>query len=92
MQDLAPPEKIDMEESWIGMRWKYPRAPSIRMFFQDDRATLTALTSLRDTKVGRVIRLAPPEEEMGEDREEGGEAGTCRPENALFPLRFLRSV
>ena len=49
--------------------WKRPRAPSIRLLFQDKHATPAALAFLRDTKIGRMITLAPPEEEWGELKE-----------------------
>ena len=43
--------------------WKYPRAPTAGLFFQDERATPAVLTFLRDIEVGRVVTLAPREEE-----------------------------
>ena len=43
--------------------WKLPRAPSVRWLFSDERTTPTFL---RDTKVGRMTTLEPPEEERGE--------------------------
>ena len=68
--------------------WKHPRAPSVRLLFQDERATPAVLTFLRETKVGRVVILAPllEAEEWGELEEmalrpEGGTPGsgrTCR--------------
>lgn len=54
-----PPEQKDAEERREGM-WMETPAPSIRTLFQDDRATTVALIFLRETKVGRVISLAPP--------------------------------
>ena len=45
------------------------RTPSVRLLFQDERATLGILTSLRKATVGRMIPLAPPEEVEGEDEE-----------------------
>ena len=45
------------------------------MLFQDDRATPAVLTFLRETKVGKMINLTPPEEEEREEREEEGEEG-----------------
>ena len=68
--------------------WKHPRAPSVRLLFQDERATPAVLTFIREIKVGRVVILAPPleAEEWGglEEmalRPEGGALGfgrTCR--------------
>ena len=43
--------------------WKHSRASSIRMLFQDGRATPAVLTFLREIKIGRMINPAPPEEE-----------------------------
>ena len=45
------------------------------MPFQDDRETPAVLTFLREAKVGRMINLAPPEEEEGEGREGEEEEG-----------------
>ena len=50
--------------------WKCPGAPSPRLLSQDEGAIPAILTFLRETKVGRVVTLAPPEEEGGEDREQ----------------------
>ena len=49
--------------------------PSVWAMFSDPRATPAVLTVLRDTRVGKMISLAPWEDkEGGEDRkgEEGG--------------------
>ena len=43
--------------------WKHPRAPAVRLLFQDERATPVVLAFLRGTKIGRMVTLAPPEEE-----------------------------
>ena len=59
---------------WIG-----PGTPSVRRMFNDVRATPAVLTFLRDMRVGRMVTLAPPEEEEGEgensEDEESGEKG-----------------
>ena len=55
---------------------KHPRAPSIRLLFQDDRATPAVPTFLRETGAGEMINLASPAEEGGgmeEEREEDEE-------------------
>ena len=46
--------------------WKHPRAPTVRLLFEDDRATPAVLDFLRDTRVGRVFTPAALEE-CGED-------------------------
>ena len=51
------------------MRVKHPRAPTVRLPFQEARATLAALTFLRETKVWKMVTLAPPEEEWEDLRE-----------------------
>ena len=86
VQELALPKR-DEEESWKACERKHPRAPSIKTLFQGDRAAPAVLTFLRETKVGRMITLAPP------DSEEGGRrrVGRARPENAPFPLFFVHS-
>ena len=58
--------------------WKHPRAPSVWTLFQDDRGTPTVLSFLRETRVGKMVCLAPPvveDREEGEIREEEGEEG-----------------
>ena len=56
--------------------WKRPRAPSLRSMFDDVRVTPAVLTFLRDTRVGRIISLAPREdEEEGEEEDSEGEEG-----------------
>ena len=67
-----------------GCGWKYPRAPAVRLLFQDERATPAVL---RETRVGSMVTLVPPEEEWEEleeivlrpegevSQEEGGEEG-----------------
>lgn len=71
---------------WKACGWEHPRAPPDRMVFQADRATPAVLTFLWETKVGRMIRLTPPEEEeVGKRR-----AGLACPEN--IPLLCLSLV
>ena len=41
------------------MEGKHPRAPTVRLLSRDERATPAVLQFLRDTKVGRVVTLAP---------------------------------
>ena len=43
--------------------WRHPRAHSVRVLFQNDKATPAVPTYLRETKVGRVVSLASLEEE-----------------------------
>ena len=43
--------------------WKRPRAPTIRLLFQDERATPVVLAFLRGTKAWRMVILAPLEKE-----------------------------
>ena len=66
--------------------WQGPRAPDMRLLFNDVRATPAVLSFLRDTKVGKMISLEPQEErgeegsgEDGEDGEEGEEGGPGPP-------------
>ena len=48
-----------------------PRAPTVRLHFQDEWATAAVLTSPRETKIGRVAALTPSgEEEELEELEE----------------------
>lgn len=51
----------------VGMayRWKHPKDPPVRKIFNDERATDAVLAFLQDTKVGRTIPLAPPEQAGG---------------------------
>ena len=57
--------------------WERPRAPAVRLMFDDVHAAPAVLTFLRDTRVGRMVPLARREEWGGEytsrevDREEG---------------------
>ena len=48
---------------------RHPHTPLVTRMFGDARATEAVLT-LRDTRVGYMVSLAPPEEE-GEDESEG---------------------
>ena len=60
------------------------------MTFQDDRANPAVLTFLRETEVGRVIRLVPPEEEDGEEGgDEGEEGGPSQPLEYILSFPFL---
>ena len=61
--------------------WEKPRAPSVRLLFDDMRAAPAVLTFLRDTRVGRIISLAPREEERAEEAESEseGEEGRSGP-------------
>ena len=47
--------------------WKRPRAPAVRLMFDDGGAAPAVLTFLRDTRVGRMVPLAPREGWRGED-------------------------
>ena len=49
---------------------RHPWAPTVRLLFQDERATPAVLAFLRETKVGRIVALAPPEEEESGELEE----------------------
>ena len=54
--------------------WKRPRAPTVRLMFDDVRAAPAVLTFLRDTRVGVMVPLALRERWAGEgSREEGRE-------------------
>ena len=56
--------------------WDTPRAPSVRLMFDDVRAGPAVLTFLRDTRVGRMISMAPRDGERAEDEAESeGEEG-----------------
>ena len=64
--------------------WSGPRASSVRRMLDDKCATPAVLTFLRDKRVGRVVMLAPSEEEEGEgedikDEGSGEEAGPGPP-------------
>ena len=58
-----------IEDLWKGVRKacqrRHPRAPSVRLLSQDERV----LTFLRETKVGRMSTLVPPEEECKKELE-----------------------
>ena len=43
--------------------WKHPRAPTVRLLFQNERANPAVLTFLRDTMVGGMVALVPREME-----------------------------
>ena len=63
-----------IEELWRSVgrdcEWKHPRAPTVRVLFQEERATPAVLAFLRDTKVGRMVTLTHPEGEEWEGLEE----------------------
>ena len=44
---------------WRGIarlyEWKTPRAPAVRLMFDDVRAAPAVLSFLRDTRVGRIV-------------------------------------
>ena len=72
--------------------WRTPRAPAVRLMFDDVRAAPAVLSFLRDTRVGRMVPLALQEEWRGEDtgREvarEGEEDGPGPPR--IFPFSFV---
>ena len=58
---------FQIKELWRSVgkacEWKQPRATTVRLLFQDERATPTVLTFLKGTKVGRVVTLATPGED-----------------------------
>ena len=70
MPCLGPPDKRPLESIGKACRWKHPRAQTVRLLFEDQRATPAVLHFLRETKVGRVVTLAPPEVEWEEELEE----------------------
>lgn len=57
--------------AWVGQRrvlwkrverlceWGRPRAPAVRLLFDDVRATPAVLSFLRDTRVGKMVSLGP---------------------------------
>ena len=47
--------------------WERQRAPSVRLMFNDVRAAPAVLSFLRDTRVARMISLAPRGEEGAEE-------------------------
>ena len=53
-----------VEKLW---KWERPRAPEVRLLFDDVRAAPAVLTFLRDTRVGRIVPQALGEggERMG---------------------------
>ena len=57
--------------------WETPRAPSVRLMFDDVRAAPAVLTSLRDTRMGKMISLVPRGGERAEETEteSAGEEG-----------------
>ena len=60
--------------------WERPRAPSVRLMFDDVQAAPAVLTFLWDTRVGRMISLVPRGgERADEDTESEGEEGRPDP-------------
>lgn len=53
------------EEIGKACRWKYPRAPSARTIFEDERATEGILAFLWDTKVGCMVSIVAPRRRSG---------------------------
>ena len=50
MPGLGGPNKRTLEERGKACEWKHLRAPTVRLLFQDERATPVVLNFLRDTK------------------------------------------
>ena len=61
----APQAKKLWKEIGKACEWKHPRAPAVRLLFQDRRTIPAVLCFLRDTEVGRMITLARVDEESG---------------------------
>ena len=64
-----------MEGDRKDVRVEAPSALLARNMFGDERAARTILTSLRDTKAGCMVMIAPPEEER---KRVGRRAGLAR--------------
>ena len=68
-----------VEESEKLCEWEGPRAPEVRLLFDDVRAAPAVLTVLRDTQVGRIVsqalRRREGEDGRKVDREGRGRAG-----------------
>ena len=91
-----------MEERQEVMQVEAPAGPVCQVAPPDERATPVVLTFLRETKVGRVITLAPPNEKWEEELgriglwpEEGGvrmererKADQARPKNVHLICLF----
>ena len=69
-----------------------PITPSVRAISGDQRATPAVLAFLRDTRVRRMISLAPRGEnwweEEGSSENEGVEGGPGPPSNGFFSFSF----
>ena len=63
--------------------WKEPKAPEVRLLFDDVRAAPAVLIFLRDTRVGRIVPQAPRRRMAGQDGRkvdrEGDEGGPGPP-------------
>ena len=92
-----------MEERREGLWVETSAGTSVRLLFQDERTTLAVLTFLWSTRVGRMVTLAPPEEEWeelegivlqpgGEEGQDSGgeEDGPGPPRDCSFPLSAVR--
>ena len=68
--------------------WKRPRAPEVRLLFEDVRAASAVLSFLRDTRLGRIVPLALRERWAGEEDREVDRrerrTGQARPKNVSF--------
>ena len=73
----------DVEADREAVREERTVAPSVPAMFDGPRATSAVLTLLRDTRVGRIISLAPRGDE-GEGEDSEGVAGWVRLENVRF--------
>ena len=58
----APQIRVLWKSVGKACEWKHPRAPTTKALFRDERAATAVLAFLRDTKVRRMVTLAPPEE------------------------------
>ena len=63
MPGLCGPIKELWENVGKACEWKHPRAPTITLPFQDERATPAVLQFLRGTKARRMIVLPLREED-----------------------------
>ena len=67
MEGLTAPEQSDVEERREGVWVETPGGPLHRDAFPGRQGNPAVLTFLRETKVGRMIDLAPAEEDEGEE-------------------------
>ena len=73
--------------------WGEPRAREVRLLFDNVRAAPAVLTSLRDTRVGRIVPQALRRRRGGEDgREVGGRGGRAGPALRMVPFLCLSFV